>query len=71
MDDIARAELVGGAVEREDSSGGEAGVQAEDGVRAVVAACDGDGAGVEVGVEGVQGGEAGGVGDGGGVQEGG
>lgn len=38
---------------------------------AVVAGADGNAAGVEEDVEGVQGGEAGRVGDGGGVQEGG
>ena len=44
-------------------------MDAEDAVGAVVAVSDADAFRVEVDVEGVQGGEAGGVGQGGGVEE--
>jgi len=59
----------GGAVERQQLQAGDFGHEAQDAVGAVVAGADGDAARVEEDVEGVQRGEAGGVGYGRGVQE--
>ena len=69
VDEVAGAERGGVGVQGEDASAGEAGVQFEDAVAAVVAGADGDGARVEVGEEGVEGGEAAGVNEAGVVQE--
>ena len=71
MDDVPRGEVFGGAIEREGFCAGEFGVEAQDAVGAVVAISDGDVAWGEEGVCGVEGGEAGGVGKGRGVEEGG
>ena len=69
MDHIAGLQLLGRAIEREDAQPRKLLMDLEHGVRAVVAAADGDGAGAQLDVGRVEGREAGGVGQGGAVQE--
>ena len=59
---VTRLKGRGIAIEREDGEAGKADVDLEDGMRAVVATCYGDTAGLKEDIGGVQGGEAGGVG---------
>lgn len=70
MHDVPLAELLRRAVQRQDLGAGEFPVQGQHAVAAVVAAADGDAFRVQEDVGGVQGGEAGAIADGWGVQEG-
>lgn len=69
VDHVAGLQRAGIAVQRQQLQPGDFGHEAQDAVGAVVAGADGDAGRVEEDVEGVKGGEAGGVGYGGGVQE--
>ena len=70
VDHVAGVEVLRGAGEREQCRACEAAVQLQHSVRAVVARRDGDAARAQEDVRGVQGGEAGGVGEGRGEEEG-
>ena len=53
MDDVASVQLIGIAVQIQDGQVGESGMQRQYGMRAVVAACDGDALRGEESVDGV------------------
>ncbi len=71
MDDVAHVQFLGRAVEGEDLQVVEFRVEGEHALGAVVAGADADACGVEEDVQRVEGGEAGGVGEAGAVEEGG
>lgn len=71
MDDVACMEILGGAVKREGAQAVEFRVECEHAAGAVVAWADADAGGAQEDVEGVEGGEAGGIGEAGAVEEGG
>ena len=70
MHEVPRSEGLGGAVQRQDLTARQLGLQGEHAVRAVVSVADADAFGVQEDVDGVQGREAGRVGEAGGVEEG-